>query len=117
MKKNLVFSLVILAIGVLLFLLKATGMTAHIAISVVGVLVLAAYTVAAKKEWKCPVLEIIMRVCYGVALLTGIVIMNVYGVAAFSIIHKAGAALFVVLLVTLFVLKLRTKKADSALDE
>ena len=111
MKKDMIFAPIMLAIGVLLFLLKATGMTAHIVIAVAGVLVLAAYTAAAKKEWKSPALEILMRVFYGIALITGIVIMNVHGVAALAVIHKIGAAAFVVLLVVLFVMKLRAKKA------
>lgn len=111
MKKDVIFAPAMLVIGILLFLLRATGMTAHIAISVVGVLVLIAYTVATKKQWKIPALEILMRACYGIALITGIVMMNVHGVAAFGIIHKICAALFVVLLVALFVLKLRAKKA------
>lgn len=110
MKKDLIFTPALLLIGIALFLLKATGLTAHIAISVVGVLVLAAYTVATKKEWKIPALEILMRLCYGIALISGIVIMNVHGIAAIAIAHKAGAALFVLLLVVLFVLK-RAKKA------
>ena len=73
-KKDLIFAPIMLLIGVLLFLLRATGMTAHIAISVVGILVLIAYTVLTKKDWKIPALEIIMRAFYGVALITGIVI-------------------------------------------
>ena len=40
MKKDLIFAPIMLLIGVLLFLLRATGMTAHIAISVIGVLAL-----------------------------------------------------------------------------
>lgn len=110
MKKDLIFSPVLLLIGILLFLLRATGMTAHIAISMAGILVLAAYTVFTKKDWKVPALEVIMRVFYGLALITGIVIMNVHGIVALAIIHKASAALFVVLLVVLFVLKLVTAK-------
>ena len=110
MKKDLIFTPALLLIGIALFLLKATGLTAHIAISVIGILVLAAYTVATKKEWKIPALEILMRLCYGIALISGIVIMNVHGIAAIAIAHKAGAALFVLLLVVLFVLK-RAKKA------
>lgn len=110
MKKDLIFSPVLLLIGILLFLLRATGMTAHIAISVTGILVLVAYTVFTKKDWKVPALEVIMRVFYGLALITGIVIMNVHGIVALAIIHKASAALFVVLLVVLFVLKLVTAK-------
>lgn len=111
MKKDMIFAPVLLLIAILLFLLKATGMTAHIAISVVGILVLAAYTALTKKEWKIPALEVIMRACYGIALITGIIIMKAHGIAALAIIHKASAALFVVLLAVLFVLKLRAKKA------
>ena len=111
MKKDLIFAPVMLLIGVLLFLLSTTGLNAHIAISVVGMVVLALYAVATKKEWKIPALEVIMRAFYGIALITGVVIMNVSGVAALAIIHKASAALFVVLLVGLFVHKCVTKKA------
>ena len=112
MKKDLIFAPIMLAIGILLFLLRATGMTAHIAISAIGVLVLIVYAVLTRKEWKIPALEIIMRAFYGIALITGIVIMNVHGVAALAIIHKVSAALFVVALVVLFVHKLmKTKKA------
>ena len=64
MKKDLIFAPVLLVIAALLGLLKVTGMTAHIAISVVGVLVLVVYAVTTKKEWKLPALEVIMRVFY-----------------------------------------------------
>ena len=111
MKKDFIFAPALLLIGILLFLLKATGMTAHIAISLIGVVVLIAYSVLTKKAWKIPALEIIMRACYGIALISGIVIKKVHGIAALSIVHKAGAALFVILLAVLFVLKLRAKKA------
>ena len=110
MKKDFIFAPIMLAVGILLFLLKATGMTAHIAVSVIGIVVLAAYTATAKKYWKIPALEVIMRVFYGIALIIGVVIMNVHGIAALSIIHKASAALFVVLLVVLFVHKLIAAK-------
>ena len=106
MKKDFIFAPAMLLIGVLLFLLRATGMTAHIVISVIGVLVLIAYAVLTKKDWKIPALEIIMRVFYGIALITGIVIMNVHGITALAIVHKLCAALFLVLLVVLFVQKL-----------
>ena len=111
MKKDFIFAPILLAVGVLLFLLRVTGMTAHIAVSVIGIVVLAAYTVTTKKTWKIPALEILMRAFYGIALITGIVIMNVHGIVALAIVHKACAALFVILLAVLFVLKLRTKKA------
>ena len=111
MKKDLIFAPILLAVGILLFLLRVTGMTAHIAVSVIGIVVLAAYTVTTKKTWKIPALEILMRAFYGIALITGIIIMNVHGIVALAIVHKACAALFVILLAVLFVLKLRTKKA------
>ena len=110
MKKDLIFTPAMLLIGVLLFLLRATGMTAHIAISVVGLLVLIAYAVLTKKDWKIPALEIIMRAFYGVALITGIVIMNIHGIAALTIIHKASAVLFMALIIVLLTHKLVTNK-------
>ena len=99
MKKNILFLIPMLLVVVALFLLRATGMTAHIAVSVVGLVLLIAYTVATKKEWKNPALEILQRVCYGIALITGVVLMNVYGIAAIFIIHKISAVLFVILLI------------------
>ena len=113
MKKDLLFTPAMLLVGILLFLLRKTGMTAHIAISVVGILVLVAYTVLTKKEWKIPALEVIMRAFYGIALITGIVIMNVHGIVALVIIHKLSAALFVILLAILFLLKVAPKKGTQ----
>ena len=110
MKKDLIFAPIMLLIGALLFLLRATGMTAHIAISVIGVLTLIVYTVLTKKEWKIPALEILMRAFYGVALITGIVIMNVHGIAALALIHKVSAVLFLAMLVVLLVSKAVSNK-------
>ena len=110
MKKDLIFAPIMLLIGVLLFLLRATGMTAHIVISVIGVLALIAYTVLTKKEWKIPALEILMRAFYGIALITGIVIMNVRGIVALAVIHKVSAALFLAMLVVLLVSKAVSNK-------
>ena len=45
MKKDLIFAPAMLLVGVLLFLLRATGMTAHIVISEIGLFVLNAYSV------------------------------------------------------------------------
>ena len=110
MKKDLIFAPIMVILGVLLFLLKATGLTAHIIISVVGLLVLVAYTVLTKKEWKAPALEIITRVMYAIALISGIVVMNVQGIVALAIVHKVSAALFVALFVVAFVHKKLIKK-------
>lgn len=111
MKKELIFAPILLLVAVLLFMLRATGLTAHIIVSVAGIVALAVYTVSTRKEWKIPALEVLMRLGYGVALITGIVLMKVHGVAALGIVHKAGAALFAVLLLVLFVHKLLTNKA------
>lgn len=99
MKKNLLFVIPMILVAVLLFMLRATGMKVHIAVSVVGLVLLIAYTVATKKEWKCPALEIIQRVFYAIALITGVILMNVHGIVAVSIIHKISAALFAILLI------------------
>ena len=110
MKKDLIFAPALLLIGVVLCLLRFTGIAAHIAVSVIGVLVLVAYSVLTKKEWKIPALEIIMRAFYGIALISGIVIMNVSGLAALAIIHKISAALFMALIIVLLSAKLVTNK-------
>ena len=110
MKKDLIFAPVMLLIGAALFLLRATGMAAHIAISAVGVLVLIVYALLTKKEWKIPALEIIMRAFYGIALITGIVILNVHGIVALSILHKASATLFMALMIVLLTYKAVTNK-------
>jgi heme A synthase len=112
MKKDLIFTPTLLVIGILLFLLRETGMTVHIVISVIGVLVLIAYTVLAKKEWKIPALEIIMRAFYGISLITGIVILNVHGIVALAVIHKVSAVLFLALLVVLLVSKAASNKKN-----
>ena len=98
MKKRVLFLIPMLIVAVLLFMLRATGMKVHIAVSVVGLVLLIECTLATKKEWRNPALEIAMRVFYTVALITAVVLMNVHGVAAVSIIHKVSAVLFVIFL-------------------
>ena len=113
MTKDLIFTPIMLLVGALLFLYDFIGEPAHIAIAVAGVLVLAVYTAATKKEWKIPALEIVMRAFYGIALISGIVIMNVEGIVALEIAHKACAALFLVSLIVLFVHKAATSKKNK----
>ena len=110
MKKDLIFGPALILVAVALFLLKLTGMTAHIAISIVGLALLVVYAVLTKKEWKIPALEIVMRVFYGIALISGIVIMNVHGIAAIAVVHKISAVLFAIAFVVLFVNKLIANK-------
>lgn len=98
MKKNLLFVIPMILVAVVLFLLRATGMTTHIIVSVIGLVLLVAYTIATKKEWRNPALEIAMRVFYAVALITGVVLMNVHGIVAVSVVHKLSAVLFAIFL-------------------
>ena len=109
MKKDFIFAPALIVVGLLLFMLATTGITAHIIISVVGVALLIAYSVLTKKEWKIPALEIVMRVSYGIALITGIIVMNVAGIVALAIVHKIFAAIFLLLLIALFVHKIVVK--------
>lgn len=99
MKKNVLFLIPMVIVAILLFMLRTTGMTAHIIVSVIGVAILVAYTVAAKKDWKCPALEILERVFYAVALISGIALKGGCTFVAMPIAHKIGAVLFAVLLV------------------
>lgn len=109
MKKDLIFAPILVVVGVLLGLLKLTGMPFHIALSVVGVAILIAYTLLAKKDWKIPALEIAMRVSYAIALISGIVLKIKY-FAIIGIFHKIFAGLFLVALVVAFAHKLIVKK-------
>ena len=99
MKKNLMFVIPMVVVAALLFMLRATGMTAHIALSAIGLVVLVAYALATKKSWKCPALEILHRVCYAIALISGIALKGGCTFVAMPMAHKAGAILFVVLLI------------------
>ena len=110
MKKDLIFAPVMLLLGAALALLKVTGMTAHIVVSVVGILVLAVYTSATKKEWKIPALEILMRAFYGIALISGIVVLNVKSIVALGIAHKVSAVIFMALIVVLLASKAASNK-------
>ena len=99
MKKNLLFLIPMVIIAVLLFMLRATDMTAHIVLSVVGLAVLIAYTFTTKKEWRNPTLEILQRVCYAIALISGIALKGGCTFSAMPMAHKISAVLFVVLLI------------------
>ena len=110
MKKNILFSALILLVGVLLFLLKVTRMPAHIGLSVVGLALLVVYTILTKKEWRMPVLEILLRVFYAAALISGVVMMKVHGMLSISIGHKVCAVLFVLMFIVVSVPKVCCKR-------
>ena len=105
MNKNRFFLISMLAVSALLVLLRMTGLTAHIIVSVVGLAIMIPISVATRKEWNTPALEIIMRVMYFVAIVTGGALMKVHGVAALGIVHKIGAAAFMILLLALYLPK------------
>ena len=105
MTKNRTFLLSMAVVSVLLFMLRMTGLTAHIIVSVAGLAIMIPLTLAIRKEWKIPALEVIMRVMYFVAIVTGGILMKVHGVAALGMVHKISAALFAVLLLVLYIPK------------
>lgn len=107
MNKNRFFLISMIVVSALLFLLRMTGLTVHIAVSVLGLAIMIPITVMTRKEWKIPALEVIMRVMYLVAIVTGGVLMKVHGVAALGIVHKIAAAAFVVLLMVLYIPKMK----------
>lgn len=105
MSKNRIFLLSMAVVSLLLFLLRMTGLAAHIGVSIAGLAVMIPLTLQTRKEWKIPALEVIMRAMYLVAIVTGGILMKVYGVAALGVVHKISAALFVVLLLVLYIPK------------
>ena len=82
MNKNRFFLISMIAVSALLFLLRMTGLVVHIAVSVAGLAIMIPITIKTLKEWKIPALEVIMRLAYLVAIITGGVLMKVHGVAA-----------------------------------
>ena len=105
MNKNRFFLISMIAVSALLFLLRMTGLVVHIAVSVAGLAIMIPITIKTLKEWKIPALEVIMRLAYLVAIITGGVLMKVHGVAALGIVHRIAAAAFVVLLLVLYIPK------------
>ena len=99
MNKNRFFLGAMLLVSILLFLLRLTGLVPHVIVSVIGLAVMIPITLKTKAEWTKPALEILMRVMYLVAIVTGGLLMKVHGVAALGIAHKAGAALLLALYV------------------
>ena len=120
MKKDFIFAPIMIVVGILLFLLSATGMIAHIVISALGVACLIVYAVLTRKEWKIPALEIAMRAMYGISLIFGIVI-KVNHISGLAIAHKVTAGLFLAMLVVLFIHKIclfaKEKKAGEQAKE
>ena len=109
MNKNRILPAAMTAVTVLLFALRLTGLLPHIILSVAGLAVMIPITLKTKAEWKIPAPEILMRVLYLIAVVTGGVLMKVHGVAAPGIAHKVSAALFLILLLVLYIPKWNKK--------
>ena len=109
-KKDLMFTIPLIIIGVMLFMLRLTNLPVHIVLSVVGAITLVIYTIIMKKDWKLKPVEILMRFMYGIALISGAVVMNIKGILFLSVIHKLSAALFVIFLIGLLIHKIIKNK-------
>ena len=105
MKKNCLFLIAMVVVSLLLFLLRMTGLTAHIIVSILGLAVMIPFTLKTKGTWSKTPLEILMRVMYLVAIVTGGALMKVHGLALLGVVHKIGAVLFLVLLLVLYIPK------------
>ena len=105
MNKNLSFLISMIVVSLLLFMLRMTGLAAHIVISALGLTIMIPFTLKTRKEWKIPALEAILRVMYFVAIVTGGVMMKIQGVAALNMAHKIAAALFAMPLLVLYIPK------------
>lgn len=101
-KLNTISFIAILASFVGLVLLSVTGLKAHIAISVIALLVMLVCTVKGKKYWKKPALEVLYRVAYLITLITGIVMVANHVTGAASIAHKVFAVVFILIYVINF---------------
>ncbi len=109
MKKNLLFFIPSAIICALLFMLRVTGIGAHVFISIAGVIVMGALTVLTLKTGRLSVFDVLMRLAYGVAMITGIVLwVDIAGPLAVA--HKVSAVAFAVLLVVSSVHKAVKKK-------
>ena len=105
MKKNCLFLIAMVVVSLLLFLLRMTGLTAHMIVSILGLAVMIPFTLKTKSTWSKTPLEILMRVMYLVAIVTGGALMKVHGLALLGVVHKIGAVLFLVLLLVLYIPK------------
>ena len=96
-------------VSVLLFLLRYTGLVPHIVVSVIGLVLMISLTVKNTKSWKIPALEVIMRIAYFVAIVSGGLIMKIQNVPMLSVAHKIGAVIFVILLLIIYIPKVIKK--------
>ena len=113
--KTIIFTVVMAIISALLFLLKTTGMNIHILLGILGFVVTVGYTLMIKKDFKklskiSVVSEILMRIFYAVALISGFMLKVIEERAVVAKVHKIAAVIFTILLVVISIKKLLAKK-------
>ena len=111
MLKTILYTVFMVIISVLLFLLKITGMKMHIVLGILALIITIVYTLLIKKDLKelskkNIVMEILMRVCFAVALITGFLLKPFGTFLIISIIHKFAAIIFVVMLLVINIRKI-----------
>lgn len=105
-KLDLISFIAIVAATIGLAMLRVTGLTGHIVISVIALAIMVACVVLGRKDWKNPPLEIAYRAFYLVTLITGIVMVAGGVSAVVSIVHKVACGLFAVVFVVNFIKKI-----------
>lgn len=108
--KNKLFLPLMLLVSIALFLFRLTGLPAHVAVSVIGAVIMIAFAVMMRGESKKPVLDIIVRVLFALAFVSGVLVMRIHGVLALAIAHKVFAALFVVMLLVVYIPRMLRKQ-------
>ena len=115
MLKTILYTISMIIISVLLFLLKITGMKMHIVLGILALVITIAYTLSIKKEFKefskkNIVMEILMRICLAIALITGFLLKPFGTFLIVSIIHKLAAIIFTVILLVINIKKIFVDK-------
>ncbi|MDO4739813.1 MAG: hypothetical protein Q4A66_04020 [Eubacteriales bacterium] len=111
MNKNAIYLISMLVVLAALFLFRMTGLTAHIVLSVIGLVLSVVFTAATRKEWTMPALEIAMRVLFVLAFISGLLLVKGVNAPIIGVLHKVFPVLFAVLLVALNAKKAFAKKA------
>ena len=113
--KTIIYTILMLIISILLFLLKVTGMNIHIILGILGLVTMISYTLLIKKEFKeyskkRKVIEILKRVSFAIALISGFVLKMIGRNVILSNAHKIAALIFVILLLGISIKKIISKK-------
>lgn len=112
---TILYTIIMLIISVLLFALKFTGMKIHIVLGILACIITIVYTLLIRKEIKeyskkSIVIEVAMRVFLAIALITGFLLKPFGTIVFISIIHKASAVVFAILLLLVNIKKIFIKQ-------